>query len=239
MRGCSLVLLGTLVDALLIIVGTIIGRFLQGIPDKMKEAVMQVIGLSVILMGIQMGIKSNNFIIVIVSLVIGTLLGEWIDLDLQLNRFGRWIESKISKKGDNGDIAQAFITSTLIFAIGSMSILGALDSGLRNDHSVLVTKGIIDGFTAIFLASTLGIGVILGAVSVFIYEGVIAVFAGQISRFVPADVLDTFVQQLTATGGAMIIAIGLSMMGLAKIRIANMLPAILIVALIVTLMHFF
>lgn len=239
MRGFPLVLLGTIINALLIAVGAIIGRFLQGIPDKMKETVMQVIGLAVTVLGIQMGITSKNFIVVIVSLVIGTIIGEWIDLDLQLNRFGKWLEHKIGKKGDQGDIAQGFITSTLIFVIGSMAIIGALDSGLRNDHSVLITKGIIDGFTAIFLASTLGIGVLLGAVSVFIYQGTIALFAGQISNIVPEVLLDTFVQQMTATGGAMIIAIGLNMIGLTKIRVANMLPAILVVAIVVTFMHIF
>ena len=234
-----MVLLGTIIDSLLIAVGCIIGRFLQGIPDKMKETVMQAIGLAVTVLGIQMGIKSDNFIIVIVSLVVGTIIGEWIDLDLQLNRFGKWIERKIGKKGENGDLAQGFITGTLIFVIGSMAIIGALDSGLRNDHSVLITKGIIDGFTAIFLASTLGIGVLLSAISVFVYQGAIALFAGQISILVPDALMDTFIQQMTATGGAMIIAIGLNMMGLTKIRVANILPAILVVAFIVSIMHIF
>lgn len=234
-----MILLGTIINALLIVVGSFIGRLLKGIPDKMKETVMQVIGLAVTVLGIQMGITSDNFIIVIVSLVMGTVIGEWIDLDLQLNRFGKWIERKIRSKGENGDIAQGFITGTLIFAIGSMAIIGALDSGLRNDHSVLVTKGIIDGFTAIFLASTLGIGVALSAISILLYQGSIALFAGQISILVPDALLDTFIQQMTATGGAMIIAIGLNMMGLTKIRIANILPAILVVAVLVTGMHFF
>jgi len=234
-----LVLLGTIINALLIAVGSIIGRFLQGIPDKMKETVMQIIGLAVAVLGIKMGITSDNFIVIIVSLVIGTIIGEWIDLDLQLNRFGKWIEHKIGNKGENGDIAQGFITSTLIFVIGSMAIIGALDSGLRNDHSVLITKGIIDGFTAIFLASTLGIGVLLGAVSVFVYQGAIALFAGQISILIPDALLDTFIQQMTATGGVMILAIGLNMMGITKIRVANVLPAILVVAIVVTMMHVF
>ncbi len=234
-----MVLLGTIINTALIVIGTVIGRFLQGIPDRMKETVMQVIGLAVTVLGIQMGITSDNFIIVIISLVIGAIIGEWVDLDLQLNRFGKWLEHKIGKKGDNSNIAQGFITSTLIFVIGSMAIIGALDSGLRNDHSVLITKGIIDGFTAIFLASTLGIGVVFGAVSVFLYQGIIALFAGQISNVVPDVLLDTFVQQMTATGGAMIIAIGLNMMGLTKIRVANMLPAILVVAVVVTCLHIF
>ena len=129
---------------------------------------------------------------------------------------------------------------TLIFVIGSMAIIGALDSGLRNDHSVLITKGIIDGFTAIFLSSTLGIGVIIKcSFSIYLsrYHCIVC-WTNQSISF-QMSLLDTFIQQMTATGGVMIMAIGLNMMGLTKIRVANMLPAILVVAVVVTIMHVF
>ncbi|MBK3496811.1 DUF554 domain-containing protein [Viridibacillus sp. YIM B01967] len=236
-----MVLLGTAINALLIVIGTLIGRFLQGIPDRIKDTVMSVIGLAVAVLGIQMGIQSENFIVVIVSLVFGAIIGEWIDLDKQLNCFGQWIEKKLGNKvkSGNGNISQGFVNATLIFVIGSMAIIGALDSGLRNDHSVLITKGIIDGFTAVILASTLGIGVILSAVSVFLYQGIIAVFAGQISRFIPDEALQMFIQEMTATGGVMILAIGLNLIGLTKIRVANLLPGMLIVAIAVMIMYLF
>lgn len=236
-----MVLLGTLINALLIIVGTIIGRLLKNIPENMKQTVMYAIGLAVTVIGLQMGFESGQFLIVIISLVVGAVIGEWIDLDFQLNRFGQWLESKVgkNKKGENISIAQGFVSATLIFVIGSMAVIGSLDSGLRNDHDLLIVKGLIDGFTSIILATTLGIGVLLSAVPVILYQGTIALFATQISRFIPEQALALFIQEMTATGGVMIVAIGLNMIGLTKIRVANLLPGILVVAVVVAIAYQF
>ncbi|WP_342471539.1 DUF554 domain-containing protein [Metasolibacillus sp. FSL H7-0170] len=230
-----MILLGSLINAALIIAGAFIGRLFRNIPDKMKETVMSIIGLAVAVLGISMGFESGNFIIVIVSLVVGTMIGEWLDLDKWFNRLGKWVESLFGKNS-SGSIAEGFVTATLIFVIGSMAILGALDSGLRNDHNILITKGIIDGFTSIILASTLGIGVLLSAIPVFIYQGLIAICSGAISKYIPQEALDLFIQEMTATGGIMILAIGLNITGLTKIRVANLLPSILCVAIIVAIM---
>ena len=236
-----MVLLGTLINALLIIVGTIIGRLLKNIPENMKQTVMYAIGLAVTVIGLQMGFESGQFLIVIISLVLGAVIGEWIDLDFQLNRFGHWLEAKVgkNKKGENISIAQGFVSATLIFVIGSMAVIGSLDSGLRNDHDLLIVKGLIDGFTSIILATTLGIGVLLSAVPVILYQGTIALFATQISRFIPEQALALFIQEMTATGGIMIVAIGLNMIGLTKIRVANLLPGILVVAVVVAIAYQF
>lgn len=234
-----MVLLGSFINALLIIIGALIGRVFKNIPEKMKETVLSIIGLAVAVLGIQMGFESNNFVIVIISLVIGTVIGEWLDLDKQMNRLGHWVESLFSKKNNatQGSIAEGFVTASLIFVIGSMAVLGALDSGLRNDHNVLITKGIIDGFTSIILASTLGIGVLLSSIPVFLYQGVIAVFAETISTYIPQEALDMFIVEMTATGGVMILAIGLNVAGLTKIRVANLLPGIVMVGIIVAIMY--
>lgn len=232
-------LFGTLINAVLIILGSIIGRFFKNIPEKMKNTVLSIIGLAVAVLGIQMGLETSNFIIVIISLVVGAVIGEWLDLDLWLNRLGKWVESKLGKNNPNSSIAEGFVTATLIFVIGSMGIIGALDGGLRNDHDVLITKGIIDGFTSIVLSSTLGIGVLLSAIPVFIYQGVIAIFAGFISKYIPEEALNLFIQEMTATGGIMILAIGLNIAGLTKIRVANLLPGIVVVAVISGLMFAF
>lgn len=234
-----MVLLGTLINAALIIAGTLIGRALRNIPEKMKETVMYAIGLAVVVLGLQMGFESQNFVIVIISLVLGTVLGEWADLDQKLNRFGHWIEVKLGAKESKGSIAQGFVTATLIFVIGAMGVIGALESGLSNEHGVLISKGIIDGFTSIILASTLGIGVLLAAAPVFVYQGLIALFATQISLIVPEAALDLFIAEMSATGGVMIVAIGLNLMGITKIRVANLLPGILVVALAVTVIYQF
>ncbi|MCP1146617.1 DUF554 domain-containing protein [Lysinibacillus endophyticus] len=234
-----MVLLGTLINALLIIVGSILGRFFKNIPETMKNTVLSIIGLAVALLGIQMGFQSTNFVIIIISLVVGAVIGELLDLDKLLNRFGKWIELKLGKNKTESSIAEGFVNATLLFVIGSMAILGALDSGLRNDHSVLITKGIIDGFTSIILSSTLGIGVLLSSVPVFLYQGIIAISSGFISAYIPEAALDLFIKEMTATGGVMIMAIGLNIAGLTKIRVANLLPGIVVVGFIVAIMFLF
>lgn len=235
--GCyKLVLLGTIVNGLAIIFGTFIGKFLSKIPETMKNTVMHGIGLAVVVLGLQMAFKSEQFLFVIISLVIGAVIGEWIDLDRILNKCGAWLEKRFGSFG-NGQISQGFVTATLIFVIGAMAILGALDSGVKNDHSILFTKAIIDGFTALILTTTLGIGVIFSSIPVVLYQGTIALLAAQIVAFVPDALLEQVIVELTATGGVMILAIGLNLTGITKIRVANLLPGILVVVTLVVLMY--
>lgn len=230
-------LLGTMVNGLLIIIGTLLGRLLTKIPENMKGTVMHGIALAVIVLGLQMGFKSANYLIVILSLVIGAVLGEAWKLEDKLNAVGDWLEKKIGSNGESS-ISQGFVTATLLFVIGAMAIIGALDSGIRGDHDVLYTKAIIDGFTALILTTTLGIGVIFSAIPVVIYQGLIALFATQIDKLIPQSLMDSFILELTATGGVMIFAIGLNMIGLTKIRVANLLPGILVTAVLVTISHY-
>ncbi len=230
-------LLGAIVNALAIIVGSLLGKFLNRIPESMKTTVMNGLGLSVFVLGIQMGFKSDNFLIVISSIAIGGILGEWWDLDDKLIKLGNWVESKVPSQGD-GEIAKGFVNATLIFVVGAMAIVGSLDSGLRLDHDVLYMKSLLDGFTSIILTATFGIGVLLSFIPVFLYEGLITLMATQIEQFVPKSLMDEFIVQSTATGGILIIAIGLNVMGLAKIKTANLLPSILVVGLIVTVLSY-
>lgn len=229
-------LFGSVVNAIGIIVGTIIGLLLRNIPDQMKQTVMIAIGLSVVVLGIDMALKSDNFFIVIVSLVVGTVVGEWLRLEDYLHRIGIALEQKIGKS-QSGNIAQGFVTATLIFVVGAMAIVGALDSGLREDHSVLLTKSMIDGFTSIVLASTLGIGVLFSALPVFLYQGCIALFANVIHQFLSDSLLNLLIAELTATGGVLILAIGINMLGIKQIRVANLLPSILVVTIIVLIQY--
>jgi uncharacterized protein len=230
-------LLGTLVNGILIIVGTILGKLLNRIPEGMKVTVMYAIGLSVMVLGLQMGFKSENFLIVIISLVVGAVTGELLKLEDKLNDVGLWLEKKVGSADGKGNIAEGFVTATLIFVIGAMAIIGALDSGIRGDHDVLYTKSLIDGFTALILTTTLGIGVIFSAIPVVLYQGLIALFATQIDRFVPQALMDQFIVEMTATGGIMIFAIGLNLTGMVKIKVANLLPGIVVTGLIVTILY--
>jgi uncharacterized protein len=233
-----MVLLGTIVNGLLIVVGALLGKFFNKIPEGMKTTVMQAIGLAVMVLGLQMGFKSNNFLIVIISLAVGAVIGEYIDLDKKLNKLGDWLEKKVGSTGKES-ISEGFVTATLIFLIGAMAILGALDSGIRGDHAILYTKSIIDGFTSIILTTSLGIGVIFSAIPVVLYQGAIALFATQIDRFVPELLMDSFIVEMTATGGIMIFAIGLNLTGILKVKVANLLPGILVTGLIVTIIYFY
>lgn len=229
-------ILGTLVNAIIIVIGALLGKWLNRIPEAMKTTVMFSIGLAVVVLGLQMGFKSENFLIVIISLVFGSVLGELMNLDRKLNDLGAWLERKVGTSGE-GSIAEGFVTATLIFVIGAMAIIGALDSGIRGDHDVLYTKAIIDGFTALILTTTLGIGVIFSSIPVFLYQGSIALFATQIDRFVPDALMNSFIAEMTATGGVMILAIGLNITGITKIRVANMLPGIVVTGIIVSVIY--
>jgi uncharacterized membrane protein YqgA involved in biofilm formation len=204
----------------------------------MKVTVMHAIGLAVMVLGLQMGLKSDNFLIVIISLVFGAITGEMLKLEDKLNDLGGWLERKIGSNG-KGSISEGFVTATLIFVIGAMAIIGALDSGIRGDHDVLYTKSIIDGFTALILTTTLGIGVIFSAVPVVLYEGLIASFATQINQFVPNGLMNQFIVEMTATGGVMIFAIGLNLTGIIKIKVANLLPGIVVTGIIVTILYYY
>ncbi|MDN4608903.1 DUF554 domain-containing protein [Sporosarcina highlanderae] len=233
-----MVLFGSVVNVVLIIVGSLIGRFLNNIPERMKETIMYGIGLAVVAIGIQMTFESTQILIVIISIVIGALIGEWMDLDGKINRLGNYLENKMPTKKEGPGIAQGFVTGTLIFVVGSMAIIGAIDSGLRNDHDVLIMKGVLDGFTSIILSSTLGIGVAFSAVPVFIYQSIITLFSTQISRFVPDELLQFFISEMTATGGLMIVGIGLNLIGITKMRVANFIPGIGVVGIVVTIVHY-
>ena len=234
-RGIEMVLLGTLANGLGIVVGTLLGSLCRNIPESMKTTVMQAIGLAIAVLGIQMGMKSEQFLLVILSLVIGTVAGEALKLEEKLSSIGSWIESKVGS--GQGSVAEGFVTATLIFVVGAMAIIGALDSGIRGNHDVLYTKAVMDGFISLLLSTTLGIGVIFSAIAVVLYQGLIAVFAAQIDRLVPDALMDQLIIEMTATGGIMILAIGLNLIGITKVKVANLLPAIVVVILLVTGMY--
>ncbi|ARI75536.1 DUF554 domain-containing protein [Halobacillus mangrovi] len=227
-----MVLTGTLVNGACIFLGTLLGLFFTKIPERFKETVMSGVGLAVILIGLQMAFHTENIVVVLLSLLFGAIFGEAIHLEEKLEYIGRWIEQRFTKPEQESTIAQGFITASLIFVIGALAVIGALDSGLRNDHEVLITKAIIDGFVALVLTSTLGVGVIFSVVPVVMYEGSIALLATQIDRWIPQDILDLFIVEMTATGGLLIVAIGLNLLKLTQIRVANLLPSLLLVGFV-------
>lgn len=224
--------LGVIVNGICIIFGSVIGLFFTKINEKVKETIMSGIGLTVILIGITMALESDRIVVILLSLLTGAIIGEAIDLDKKLNQLGVKIENRFKKEGSNSTIAEAFVTASLIFVIGAMAVIGALDSGLRGDHEILFTKSLIDGFVALVLTTTLGFGVILSFIPVVIYQGSIVLFATQINNLLSEQFLYLFIEDMTATGGLLIVAIGLNLLKITSIRVANLLPSILTVGFI-------
>jgi uncharacterized membrane protein YqgA involved in biofilm formation len=232
--------MGTVVNAAAILAGAALGLVLRkGLPERWQETIMHAIGLSVTVIGIQMAMKTNNIIIVIISLVAGSIIGEYFDIDKALNRFGSWIGAKLTKDNEKNSaaaiIGQGFVATSLIYCVGAMAIVGSIQEGLTGDASTLYAKSILDGITAIIFAANMGVGVALSALSVAIYQGTITLLAGSMEAIMTPALL----AELTATGGILIIAIGLNMLKLVQIRIANMLPAIIAAGFVTELFAFF
>lgn len=224
-----MILLGTIVNVICIVMGSFVGVFLTRIPNKYKETIMQGVGLTVLLIGLQMALETESIIIVLLSLLVGAIIGELLKLEQVLDTFGHWIASKFTNQTSDVNIAQAFVTASLLFVVGAMAILGALDSGLRGDHEVLYTKSILDGFSSFVLTSTLGIGVILSAIPVAIYQGTITLLASKIQTLIPDELFDMLLIEITGVGGLLIVAIGLNLLKITSIRVTNLLPAIFVV----------
>ncbi|MGP4107812.1 DUF554 domain-containing protein [Virgibacillus sp. L01] len=227
-----MVLFGTLVNGACIIVGSLIGLFFTKIPERYKETVMHGIGLAVILIGMQMAFTTEVIVVVLLSLLTGAIIGEMIHVEEGLNQLGTWMGSRFKSTNDDFSVAQGFITASLIFVIGAMSVIGALDGGLRGDHEVLITKGVIDGFVALVLTTTLGFGVIFSVIPVILYQGSIALLATQIDNWLPESFLNGLIVEITAVGGLLIVAIGLNLLKITQIRVGNLLPSILTVVIV-------
>ncbi len=213
-------MIGTLINAGAILLGTMIGVLLsKGIPSRMRECSMQGMGLCIILIGIQGAVKTANTLCVIVCMAVGALIGCAINIERQMERLGNFAEKKLSR---SGGIANAFVSASLVFCVGAMAIVGAMDSGLRGDHSTLIAKALLDGVISVFLASSLGAGVALSAVAVLIYQGAIALLATWISPLLT----DEIINEMSAVGGLLIVGIGLNMIYDKHISVGNLLPAI-------------
>jgi uncharacterized protein len=228
-----MVLLGTIVNAAAIIFGSLLGVFLNRIPDRMKATILQGLGLTVIVIGISMALKaaySDNYdlFIVIASLVLGGILGEMINIEGKLEAFGRFVENKMNRGGSKGKIAEAFVFSSLVYCVGAMAIVGSLESGLQGVHKILYTKAMLDGFSAIFFTSAMGIGIALSALPVFIYQGSIAILAGWLGNVLQEPIIAV----MSATGGLLIMGIALNVMEIKKVNVGNLLPAIFVAAII-------
>jgi len=218
-----MILLGTVVNAAAIIAGGLAGVIVKrGLPERFSSIIMSALGLLTVAIGVTFSIQSKNTMVVVFSLVIGAVAGEWINIEKRMNNLGDYVQDKLKIGG--GRFSEGFVTASLLFCVGSMAIMGALQGGLMNDHKILFTKAIMDGVTAIVFASTMGVGVMLSFIPVLVYEGSIALLASAVAPYIGEAVIT----EMTATGGILLLGMGINILEIKKLRVGNMLPAIFV-----------
>lgn len=223
-------MLGVWMNPAAVIVGTFIGLVVRGrMTEKMKQIITQALGLCVAVIGISGAIKTQNSLIMIISVGTGSVIGTLIGIEARLNRLGDKIQKKISSAGS--DTGAAFVGATLVFCVGSMAVVGSLEAGLSNDPSTLLAKSALDGVFSIVFASTMGFGVALSSVSLLIYQGAIALLAKYIAPFMS----ESMILEMGAAGSVLIMSIGLNQLGATKkpIPVGDMLPSVFMPVIII------
>ena len=232
-------LTGTIINTLVILAGSAVGlgihalagRFSSALGEKgarlgerLQTLMMQGIALCVLYIGISGSLKGQNALAAILSMALGAILGELLDLDGRMNRLGQWVQDRTARvlKGGGSSVAEGFVTSSLLFCVGAMSIVGALENGLTGNFDTLKAKSVLDGISSIIFASSLGVGVALSAVPVLLYQGLISLAAGVLSPLLG----DAVIAEMTCVGSLLIVAMGLNMLGVTKIKVMNLVPGI-------------
>ncbi len=218
---------GTIVNVVAIFLGCSAGFILKSkFPEKIEKIIMQALGLASLLIGMQMAIKADNILLVIFSLVIGGVIGEIIDIEAGLERFGERIKRKFKSNNTSERFVEGFLTASLLYCVGSMAIMGAIKEGLSGDPDILYAKSLLDGVTSIAFTAAMGIGVLFSAIPVFLYQGGITLLARTIKDFLSPEIIN----EMTVVGGILIWGIGFGLLGIKKIKVGNLLPAILVAA---------
>ncbi len=215
---------GAVINFILVILGSALGLiFKKGIPEKIKNAIFIGMAFCVMLIGIDgMLNKDNNILVIIISVALGAVIGELVDIDKWVNQLAKKIETKFNKKGSNTKIAEGFVAATLLFCVGAMTVVGSIDSGISGDNATLYSKSLIDCIAAIPLTATFGFGVMLSSLAVLIIEGGLTLLAVVIAPVLTNEI----VLHMSTIGSMLIVALSLNMLGITKIKVMNYLPAI-------------
>lgn len=227
---------GTLLNVVTVLVGGLLGTTLGNrLPERVRETVLHGLGLVTMAIGLQLTLQTKNILIVMGSILVGGIIGEWWRVEDRLHGLGAWLEARVQGNGARKTAAfvQGFVTASLVFCVGPMAVLGSLQDGLTGDYRLLAIKSLLDGFAALAFASSLGIGVVFSALTVVVYQGAISLLAGQVQQALsPA-----MIAEMSATGGVLIVGIGLLLLEIKRIRLANFLPAILIAPAVVAVLE--
>ena len=225
-------MISVFVNTAAILIGGLVGLLIKrGIPERFSKAIMTGIGLIILVIGVEGALQGGNPIILVIAIVLGVVTGTAIDIDKRLNTLGQLLEKRVSSGKGSSDtsIAQGFVTASLLFCVGAMAIVGSINSGLTGDHSIIFTKSVIDLISAAVLAVSLGVGVLFSAGAVLIYQGSL-VLLSQLLR--PLLYSPSLVAEINSAGSVIIIALGLNMLGLTKIKVADFLPVVIFAPII-------
>lgn len=226
--------MGAIINACAIIVGGMFGLMVRRrFPERISQTALQVMGLVSLLVGIRMAAQGEELILVVVSLASGAMVGEWINIEDLLEKFGRWLEQRFHVT--EGSPARGFISTSILFCVGSMAIVGSITDGLKGDPSILITKAMLDGIISIPFAAMMGVGVLGSAFPVLIYQGSLTVLASQAQAFFTP----VMIRELTSVGGVIVMGIGVNIMGLHKVRVGNLIPALLFIIPLLYLKNIF
>lgn len=228
-------MLGVIVNVITVIIGSTIGLlFKKGIPERISKAVMTGIGLCTIYIGISGVIECKDPLTMIISIVLGVAIGTLLRIDDGINKIGAFISSKFKKSGKNSAVAEGFVTACLVFCIGAMTITGSIEAGLNNNNDILFTKSLLDLVSSAMLSVSLGVGVIFAALFVLIFQGGLVLLSQLLSGILTDPAIIT---SITSTGGLLILALGLNIIGVTKIKVADFLPAIVISPFVYSLLQ--
>ena len=216
----------TFLNCALIIIGSLLGILLRNhISERFITIVTQALSLCVLAIGFSAAIGTQNTLCVIVCMVLGTLLGEWLRIEERLDHMGDFLKKTfIRGEGANSRFTEGFVTASVLFCVGAMAVMGSIDAGVKGDYSLLVSKSVIDGVTAITFAAVMGIGVAFSSIPILLYQGGLTLLAAQVASYLSPEAIT----EMSAVGGVIIVGIGLNMLGLSqkKVKVGNMLPAI-------------
>mgnify|MGYP001331177851 CR=1 FL=1 len=222
---------GTFINVTAIIIGGLLGIFFGArLSDNIKNTVIAGMGIFTAAIGFEMFLKTENPLIVLGALIVGGLLGEWWGLEDSVQSLGIWLEKRLtgSSEGRSGRFVRGFLSASLLFCTGPMAVLGSISDGLRGDYLTLSIKSVLDGFISMAFASTLGMGVIFSALPIFVYQGSISLLAAQLNSIMSNSMMN----EMTATGGILLIGIGISsLLEIKKIRVGSFLPALVVAPL--------
>jgi uncharacterized protein len=223
-------MLAAIINALAVVAGSLLGLFLRkGISERYQKIIYAASGFTSLTIGIQMALKTNHILALAFSLIIGGILGTWIDIESAVLRFGERLKNRFAKKSEGSTFAEGFLTASVLYCSGAMAIVGSFKAGTEGDYTIILTKSVLDGFMSIILAGAMGAGVAFSALSILVYQGLLTL----VSVWAKPYVSDVMLGELTGLGGVLVIMIGFGLLDIKKFKTGDFLPAIVVTILLV------